>query len=347
MSSSLTYDRHQAWLAGRRETAIEPELPIIDAHHHLWTGYGKPVPWQPDYWVDEFARDLSAGHNVIASVFVECGYGYRKDGPAALKPAGEVETIDAFAREFEAKHGAGVKACAGIVGFADLRLGHAVEETLEAQLRASLRRFRGIRQIVNWDSSEEVRYVGVEMIPHLMLDAKFQEGFSRLEAFGLSFDAWLWHPQLADLIALAKKFPYTTIVIDHLGGPLGVGPYAGKRAEILVQWKKDIAALAPLPNTYMKLGGLHMEHAGFHWHERAEAPSSDDFVAASSDYFRHAIDRFGPSRCMFESNAPVDQVSFGYVTLWNALKKISAGYSPAERTAMFSGTARRVYRLGV
>ncbi|MSQ92746.1 MAG: amidohydrolase [Gammaproteobacteria bacterium] len=284
---------------------------------------------------------------MIASVFVECGYGYRTDGPVALMPVGEVETMDRFAVEFEAKHGARAKPCAGIVGFADLRLGHAVEETLEAHVRASPRRFRGIRQIVNWDPSPEVRYPGLEMTPGLMLDAKFRKGFSRLESFGLSFDAWLFHPQLPELIALAAKFPYTTIVIDHFGGPVGIGPYATHRAEIMAQWKKDMATLASCPNVRIKLGGIHMEHAGFHWHERSDPPTSDDFIAASGDYFRHAIDCFSPDRCMFESNTPVDQISFAYLTLWNALKKLSVGYSPAERTAMFSGNARRIYRLGV
>lgn len=347
MHPAISYEHHQAWLATLNEPVVEPDLPIIDAHHHLWKGYGKPVPWQPDYWIDEFARDLFAGHNVIASVFVECGYGYRTDGPAPLRPVGEVESFDRFAADFAAKHGTRTRPCAGIVGFADLRLGHAVEATLEAQVRASPRRFRGIRQIVNWDPSPDVRYPGFEMKPGLMRDATFQQGFSRLEQFGLSFDAWLFHPQLPDLIALAGRFPYTPIVIDHFGGPVGVGPYAGRRAEIFELWKKDIATLAKLPNTYVKLGGISMEHGGFHWHERPTPPTSDDFVAATRDYFRHAIESFTPGRCLFESNAPVDQISFGYVTLWNGLKKVSAEYGPAERTAMFSGNARRIYRLGI
>ena len=163
MNSSLSFEAHRAWLARLHEAVLEPDLPIVDAHHHLWKGYGKPVPWQPDYWIDEFAHDLSSGHNVIASVFVECGFGYRTEGAAALKPVGEVETLDRFAEEFKTKHGTGTKPCAGIVGFADLRLGHAIEETLEAQVRASPRRFRGIRQIVNWDPSAEVRYPGVDI----------------------------------------------------------------------------------------------------------------------------------------------------------------------------------------
>jgi predicted TIM-barrel fold metal-dependent hydrolase len=345
--NNLNPDKHRAWLNELREEPVEPDLPIIDAHHHLWTGYGQPVPWQPDYWVEEFGRDLGEGHNVIASVFVECGYGYRQDGPAALRPVGEVETIAGFAEQFAAKYGDRSKPCAGIVGFADLRLGAGVAETLEAQIRACPRRFRGIRQIVNWDASAEVRYPGFEMTPGLLRDPTFQEGFAQLEAFGLSFDAWLFHPQIPDLIALAERFPYTTIIVDHFGGPVGIGPYAGRRAEIMVQWKRDIVDLARHPNVQMKLGGINMEHAGYHWHERTHPPTSDDFVAACGEWFSHAIECFGPYRYMFESNAPVDQVSFSYRTIWNALKKLSAAYSPDERVAMFYGNARRIYRLGI
>jgi L-fuconolactonase len=347
MHFSATAEEHLLWLDKGREAVVEPDLPIIDAHHHLWTGYGKPVPWQPDYWLADFAHDLFSGHNIVGTVFVECGYRYRTEGPAALKPAGETETIDRFARDFEAAYGPRCRACAGIVGFADFRLGGAVEETLEAQIRASPRRFRGVRQIVNWDPSAEVRYPGFEIAPEIMRDPTFQEGFARLGQFGLSFDAWLFHPQIPDLFVLARRFPYTTIIVDHFGGPVGVGPYAGKRAEIMAQWKKDVVELARFPNLVMKVGGINMEHAGFRWHERPKPPSSDELIAACGDYFWHAIDCFGPERCMFESNTPVDKVSFSYVTLWNAIKKLSSRYSPAERSALFYGTAQRVYRLGL
>jgi predicted TIM-barrel fold metal-dependent hydrolase len=190
-----------------------------------------------------------------------------------------------------------------------------------------------------------VRYPGFDIPAGVLLDATFQEGFSRLGNLNLSFDTWLFHPQIPEITVLARRFPGTTIIVDHFGGPVGVGPYAGKRQEIKTQWKKDIRALAELPNVMMKLGGINMEHAGFHWHERSTPPSSGELVAACGDYFFHAIDCFGPDRCMFESNFPVDKISCSYITVWNALKKLSARYSPAERTSMFSGTARRVYRM--
>jgi predicted TIM-barrel fold metal-dependent hydrolase len=346
MSSGATAEDHRGWLEKVREEVLEPGLSIVDAHHHLWLGYGKPVPWQPDYWLAEFAQDLFSGHNIVATVFVECGYGYRTSGSAALKPVGEVETMDGYASEFEKINGTRCKPCAAIVGFANLRLGGAVEETLEAHVQASPSRFRGIRQITNWDPCPEVRYPGFDISAAVLLDATFQEGFARLARFDLSFDAWLFHPQIPEISALANRFPDTTIIVDHFGGPVGVGPYAGKRLEILTQWKEDVAALARHSNVVMKLGGINMEHAGFHWHERSIPPSSDELVAACGDYFLHAIDCFGPDRCMFESNFPVDKISCSYITLWNALKKLSARYGPAERTAMFSGTARRVYRMG-
>lgn len=347
MSLAMTPASHRLWLDKVREPIVEPELPIVDAHHHLWTGYGKPVPWQPDYWLADFAEDLFSGHRIIATVFVECGYNYRTTGPDALKPVGEVETLDRFATEFAKAYGERCKACAAIVGHADFRLGATVEETLEAQVLTSPRRFRGIRQITNYDPSPEVNYPGFALPPGLLLDAKFQEGFARLANFGLSFDAWLFHPQIRDIIVLAQRNPYIPIIVDHFGGPVGIGPYAGKREEIKAQWKKDCADLARLPNVVMKIGGINMEHAGFHWHERPLPPTSDEVIAACGDYFRHAIDCFGPDRCMFESNVPVDKVSFSYVTLWNAFKKLSARFGPTERTAMFSGTARRTYRMGI
>jgi predicted TIM-barrel fold metal-dependent hydrolase len=295
--------------------------------------------------LDDFGQDLFSGHNILATVFVQCGYGYRTVGPEVLKPVGEVETMDRYAREFATLYGSRCRPCVAIVGFADLSLGDAVQETLEAQIQAAPSRFRGIRQIVNWDPSPEVRYPGYLIPEALLLDPKFQEGFACLAKFNLSFDAWLFHPQLPELIALAKRFPETTIIVDHFGGPTGVGPYSGRRQEITTQWKKDVAALANHPNVLMKLGGINMEHAGFHWHERERPPTSDEIVSATGDYFLHAIDCFGPNRCLFESNFPVDKVSCSYRILWNAFKKLSMRYTPSERSALFYETARRAYRI--
>jgi L-fuconolactonase len=346
MSGSFTVDAHRVWLAQVNEPVVDPERPIVDAHHHLWRGYGVPVPWQPDYWIDDFASDLDSGHRIIATVYVECGYGYRQGGNPALAPAGEIETLDGFARDFEARHGTAHRPCAAIVGHADLRLGASVAATLEALITASPLRLRGVRQITNWDPHEEVRYKGFFIAPGVMLDPTFREGFAQLARFGLSFDAWQFHPQLPELLALARAFPHTQLIIDHFGGPVGIGPYASHRSEVFEQWQRLMREFAALPNTIMKLGGLNMEHGGLGWHHRPRPPSSDELVVACEDYILAAIDMFGPDRCMFESNFPVDKVSCSYNVLWNAFKKIAARFTPDERTALFSGTAQRVYRIG-
>lgn len=341
----ITEAAHRTWLNQSVEDILAPEIPIIDAHHHLWHGYGKPVPWQPDYWHKEQAEDIASGHNIVATVFVECGYRYDDGVPSALRPIGETRAINSYADSFQKTTGSTCKAAAGIVSFADLTLGAEVEVTLEAQLAAAPARFRGIRQITPWDPSPDVRYPGFNIDEGLMLSPKFAEGFARLEKFNVSFDAWLFHPQLPELAELAKRFPETTIVLDHFGGPLGTGPYQGKKREIFAQWKRDISLVAQNPNVFAKLGGLAMEHAGFHWHERAQPPTSDELLAACGDYYLQTIELFGPERCMFEANFPVDKISCSYRTLWNAHKKIARRFNAAEQEAMFFGTAKNVYRL--
>ena len=179
----------------------------------------------------------------------------------------------------------------------------------------------------------------------LYLDATFRRGFAELAKRQLTFDAWLYHPQLPELTDLAQAFPDTTIVLDHFGGPLGIGPYAGKRAELFARWKDDLAALARSPNVVAKLGGLLMPLNGFGFHKRAAPAGSAELAEATREWYLHAIDCFGPARCMFESNFPVDKVSASYRVLWNAFKRIAASFSPAEKAALFHDTAARVYRL--
>jgi predicted TIM-barrel fold metal-dependent hydrolase len=330
------------WLAKTIEPALEPELPIIDPHHHLWDM--DPATWGR-YLPDDFLADVSAGHRVIGTVFVDCQMMYRERGPEALRPVGETEYIasvaDRFARERSERPGL----CCAIVSHADLFLGDRVAETLEAHLAASTR-FRGIRHTTAWDAFPGALHPGATARAGMLLDTTFQAGFARLAPLGLSFDAWLYHPQLPELTSLARRFPETTIVLDHLGGPLGVGPYAGRREAIFVEWSKNLAELATCPNVYVKLGGLVMEPMGFGFSARRVPPGSEDLARETRDYHLHAIDQFGPERCMFESNFPVDKLSCSYVVLWNAFKRISAGFTPAERSSLFGDSARRAYRLG-
>ncbi len=327
------------------EEVIDPELPIIDPHHHLWDRHGNR------YLIDELLADTGqadaqgARHDVRRTVFVECASMYRADGPARLQPVGETEFVNGVAA-MSASGGYGhTRVAAGIVSFADLCLGAAVREVLEAHIDAARGRFRGIRHAAGWHASEQIRNSHSNPIEHLLLDATFREGFAQLAPLGLSFDAWLFHPQLPELTDLARAFPDTTIILDHFGGPLGIGPYAGQADAVYADWKRDIDELARCPNVVAKLGGLAMPVNGFDWHKRAPRPTSQQLADATARHYLHTIERFGPERCMFESNFPVDKASCSYLVLWNSFKRLAAGCSPGERAELFHDTAARVYRL--
>ena len=330
---------NEEWLSKRREEIIEPALPIIDPHHHLWD--------YPDsrYLLDELNADTGSGHNIRATVFVECKSMYRAEGPDHLKPVGETEFVNGIAAQSASGIYGEMRACKGIVGFADLQLGAAVDEVLEAHIAAAPARFRGIRHANAYDESPEVRPTHTNPPKGLFGLPKFREGYARLAKYGLSFDAWLYHHQIPELTVLARAHPETTIIFDHFGGPIGIGPYEGRRGEIFAQWMTDVVELSECPNVVAKLGGINMAVNGFGWHKRDLPPTSDEIVAATQDYYLHTIDAFGPDRCMFESNFPVDKISVSYPVLWNAFKKIAKDFSPEEKASLFHDTAQRVYRL--
>jgi predicted TIM-barrel fold metal-dependent hydrolase len=270
---------------------------------------------------------------------------YRADGPPALRPVGETEFVNGVAAMSASGGYGATRVAAGIVSYADLCLGAAVREVLEAHLAAAPQRFRGIRHAAGWHASEQIRNSHTDPFEHLLLDRRFREGFAQLAPLGLSFDAWLYHPQIPELTDLARAFPETTIVLDHFGGPLGIGPYAGQADAVYAQWQRDIDALAACPNVVCKLGGINMPVNGFGWHKQQALPGSQQLAEATARYYLHAIDRFGPQRCMFESNFPVDKVSCSYLVLWNSFKRLTAGFSAADKAALFHDTATRVYRL--
>ena len=334
----MTTER-EAWLTLTIEDPLEPGLPICDPHHHFWD--------RPDdrYLLEELLQDIGGGHNVVSTVFVECKSMYREDGPEELQSVGETEFVQGIAaRSARGQYGA-ARVAAGIVGCADLTLGAAVVPILEAHLAASRNRFRGIRHTCAWDASPGI--TSYRNPPkELLLDSKFREGFACLQKYYLSFDAWLYHPQLPELADLARTFPEIPVIVNHIGGPLGIGPYAGKRQEIFQEWKRGIAALAAYPNVLMKLGGLGMPLCGFAWHERATPPNSTELTEVMAPYYLWCIEQFGVDRCMFESNFPVDKQSYSYTVMWNTFKRISKAFSPQERAALFHDTATRVYRLG-
>src|ERR1700704_6609084 len=331
-----------AWLAKRpREAALEPDLPIIDPHHHFWD-----TPHRGSYFLPDLLADIGGGHNIVSTVFMECQAMYRKLGPKQMAPIGEVEFVNGIAAMSASGNYGPCRVAEAIIGHADLTLGARVRDVLEAQIAVGGGRFRGIRYGVSWDASEAIsKFVSRVVPPHLAREPKFREGFAQLAELGLSFESWQYHPQLPDAIDLARAFPDTTIILNHVGGVLGVGPYSGHRSEILATWRKDIAELAKCPNVNMKLGGIGMVSFGFDFHERDPPPSSEDLAAGWRQYIEPCIEAFGVNRCMFESNFPPDKQSCGYTELGHAVKRITASASAAEKKALYSGTAARVYRL--
>ncbi len=326
------------WLAQRVEAALEPALPIIDPHHHLWEREG-------GYLLDELLTDLNSGHQVQATVFAQCGYAYRTEGPEALRPVGETERITAIANEAVARD-VPQQVCAGIVGHADLTLGDAVQDVLQAHIAAAQGRFRGVRHINARHEAFNASLLG-RPPAGLLQHAGFRRGLAQLQALGLSFDAWLYHTQIGELADMARSLPGLPIVLNHLGGPLGVGPYRGKRNEVLMAWRAAMAVLANCPNVSVKLGGLAMAIGGFEFHKLTTPPGSEQLANAWAPYLHSAIELFGPQRCMFESNFPVDKAMCSYAVLWNAYKRVAAGASATDKAALFQDTANRVYRLGL
>jgi predicted TIM-barrel fold metal-dependent hydrolase len=346
--------------AAQTETILEPELPIIDPHHHLWDwpaalfanrpathGFEKVIRRATRYLLPEYLADLNTGHNIRATVFVQCGAMYRADAPEAFKPVGETEFANGVAAMCASGLYGEVRACAGIVGHVDLTAGDVVSQVLEAHLQAGGDRFRGIRHSASYDADPDVLGPLVRVGGGLYASKTFREGYARLAEFGLSFDAWLLEPQLPELIDLARTFPKTTVILDHVGTPLGLASYQGKREPRFSTWRDNIARLAALPNVSVKLGGLAMAFCNFPSFLKSPPASSVQLAAEWKPYIETCIDLFGVERCMFESNFPVDLGSCTYPVLWNAFKVLAKNYSAAEKAALFSDTAKRVYRLKI
>jgi len=329
----------QDWLDRRKEPILEPELPIVDPHHHLWDRPG----WR--YLLDELVADTSSGHNILVTVYVQARAMYRATGPAEMRPVGETEFVNGAAAMSASGIYGKTRHCAGIVGHADLTLGARVEPVLEAHIRAGGDRFRGIRHSTAWDEDAAIRNPAYSPPPGQMGMKDFREGFAVLSRMGLSFDAWLYHTQIDEVADLARAFPDTRIVLNHVGGPLRIRAYASRREEVFARWKASIEALARCPNVHVKLGGLGMRIGGFGFHEQPEPPSSEALAAAWRPFIDTCIGAFGASRCMFESNFPVDKGSYSYPVFWNACKLLAKDASPAEKADLFAGTAARFYRL--
>jgi len=326
----------ESWLNLHQEEPIDPALPICDPHHHLFD--------LPDrrYVLEDFLQDVGGGHNIVRTVFVEYGSRYNMEAPQEMRPVGETEFVAGMTRQQACGRYGTIKVAAGILGYADLTLGAAVAPVLEAHIAAS-DRLRGIRQICTFDENHDI--IRSTAPRGMLLNPMFREGFSCLRDYQLSFDAWLYHTQLPELVDLAGAYPDIPIILDHIGGPLRIGPYASRREEVFGEWKKGIAALSGCSNVLVKLGGLGMTFCGFGWSERAVPPNSAELAEAMAPYYLWCIEKFGCDRCMFESNFPVDKRSYSYTVLWNAFKLITRGFSKDERAALFHDTASRAYRL--
>lgn len=336
---SMEWPIDPVWLAQVQEPALEPELPIVDAHHHLWK-----LP-HDTYLLPEFLADAEGeGHRIVASVFAECAAMYRRDGPPELRSVGEVEFANGVGAQAASGVFGPVLACAALFGSVDLMLGARAGDILDVHLARAPERYRGVRPIVCADP-----HGALDPWPsapaEMMSSPEFRSGARELARRDLVLDIWVFHHQLAEVAALARALPDLTIVLDHLGTPLGMGWYAERRREVFEHWREGMSAVADCPNVVLKLGGLNMHFNGFGWRERSRPPTSDELVAANGAYYRLAIELFGPSRCMFESNFPMDKRSIGYGVLWNAHKKMAAGFSPAEKRMMFGGVAARTYRI--
>ncbi len=339
----VEHSTNHEWLELRREEALEPDLPICDPHHHLWDW--RDVATQSKYELDEILEDLSGGHNIVSTVFIECGAKFKQDGPEAYRCVGETEYVNDIVKQAISAGHCATNIAAGIIGTVDLRIGDEAADVLDAQIEAGNGRFRGIRLGALWHEMPNVRNHRINPPQHMLLHDDFRSGFKHLASRNMSFEVWCCHPQITDATDLARAFPDTIIILNHFGGPLGIGPYEGKMDEVFEDWKGMIGELASCPNVVVKLGGLNMDINGYGWENRDLPPSSDEHSQATRRYFEHAIEIFGVDRCMFESNFPVDKFSISYTTVWNSAKKVSKGYSVSERAALFHDTATRVYRL--
>lgn len=316
------------------EPVLWPDLPIVDPHHHLW----KRLPNGARYLVPELRADLDSGHTIVGTVFVECQSNYRTDGPEELRPVGEVEFV-------LAQTDGDRRIARGIVAHADLGRGDAVAGVLEALIDAGGGRVRGIRQSTPYDAAP---VFGTALPPDyrdMALQPAFRAGFAHLGRFGLSFDAWCLHRNIPDITSLARAFPGTEIVLDHIGTPVGVGPYAGKSADVFAVWRRHMAALAECPNVSVKFGGLGMAVLGAPTFVDGGKRSSATHAALWRPWFESCVALFGTDRIMFESNFPVDAANCDYRTLWNAMKHLAIGASIDERADLFERTATRFYRL--
>ena len=337
MSTTSNYLPVRAeWLAAGTEAALEPDLPIVDAHHHFYERAG----WT--YLLDEYLEDARSGHDITASVYMQALTRYRKTGPEPMRPVGEVAYVAEATAPLQS---AAPQVAKGIVGYADLRRGAAVREVLEAELEAGDGRLRGVRHLVTWDADQTLVNPLSAAPRGLLLDPAYRAGVAQLRPLGLSCDAWLFFPQLPELFDLAKAYPDTRFIVNHCGGVVRIASYADRRKDVFDTWSRSMRQLAQLPNVYVKVGGLGMRINGFDFEKGERPPSSVELAETWKPWMHTCIEAFGANRCMFESNFPVDKGSYPFSNGWNAFKRLTRGAGAEERAALFRGTVTEVYRL--
>ena len=343
MAGKMTPSKNKAWLDKVVEETLDPALEICDPHHHLWEFRHDRVA--PKYLLEEILSDLNAGHNIVSTVFIECAAMYRSNGPEHMKCVGETEFVNGIAAMSASGLYGHCRIAAAIVGTANLNIGSAVGEVLDAHVQAGGGRFRGIRCQGQWDADTSIRSAKDAIGPDRFAMPDFREGFAELAPRNMTFEAWCYHQQIKEVTDLARAFPDTTIILNHFGGPLGVGSYKGKADEIFPVWQKDVAELATCQNVVAKLGGINMDINGFGWEDHDEPPTSEMLMQGTRRWYEHTIEHFGTHRCMFESNFPVDMTSCSYNTLWNSFKRLTKDYSDGEKRQLFHDTAAHTYRI--
>lgn len=325
-----------AWLGRLVEETLEPDLPIVDPHHHLWLRNGY------SYLLPELAEDLASGHRVVATVYAECHSMYRNTGPQEQRSLGETEFVRGQAAMSASGEFGPTNACEVMFGNLDLTLGDAVEPLLEQHLEAAGGRFRGVRISSGWDAHDKIANIAEHA--ELLGQPEVYAAAGVLSRMRLSLDCWLYHPQLMELAALADAHPDLSIVLNHVGSPILGGPYREQRASVFAQWSNDIRLLAQRPNLFVKLGALPVRMSDFAG-DRSLPPSSTEVAEAWRPWMETCIEAFGAERSMFESNFPVQKRWCSYQVCWNAFKRIARGASGAEKVELFAGAARRAYRM--
>ena len=325
-----------AWLAKLEEDVLEPDLPIVDPHHHLWLRGGYT------YLMPELAADMDCGHNIAATVFAECHSMYRKDGPEEECSLGETEFVTGQAAMSASGEFGPARACAVMFGNVDMTLGAAAEPLLERHIEASGGRFRGVRYSTGWDADDRIRSVAPES--GMLVEGKVKEAASILARLGLALDSWLYHPQLDEVAELADALPDLTIVLNHVGSPILGGPYRGRRDEVFAEWRERIRRVGERENVYVKLGALPIRMPDFAG-DRSLPPGSEEVAAAWRPWIETCIEAFSPARAMYESNFPVQKRWCSYQVCWNAFKRISQAATATEKADLFAGAAARAYRI--